>query len=595
LARPVRFDQGIPDRFILKVRLATAPVLSRLRLNPVLCILPLMLRTLRVKNLAIVENVRVEFDDGLNVITGETGAGKSIIAGALGLVLGERADRGMIRSGEDKCGVEASFELPDPSEIDTLLEDLGIQPCEDGRLIVRRIIAASGGGKNLVNDCPATLQALRQIGDLLVDLHGPHDHQSLLSQAFQLDILDSYGHLWKQRAAYEDIYHALVDLDSQREALDGDDEAVAEQIDFLKFQIKEIDDADLDGADEDALEQEHTTAANATRIMELAGAARDVLTDAEAPAFDALVFAQKQLSELAGIFTEADEWRSEAESIAVQIQELSGAINSAVQNIEADPQRLQWLEDRQAILHKLKRKYGGTLEEVRHFVKQTRTRLEDLETRGEKIKHIESEINRVRSDLVQLAERLSIARRKAAKALAKAITAQLHDLGFPHGAFDVVLGSKEPGPSGTDEIEFGFAPNVGESTRPLRSIASSGEISRVMLAVKAVLAEHDRIPVLVFDEIDTNVGGEMGNAIGNKMTAVAANHQVICITHLPQVAVHGKHHFVVVKTVAEGRTKTEITPLTDGNRVEEIARMLGGRDSTSVALRHAREMLKACG
>ena len=567
--------------------------LSGLPPPPPVCILTHMLRTLRVKNLAIVENVRVEFDDGLNVITGETGAGKSIIAGALGLVLGDRADRNMIRAGEDKCGVEAVFELPDPSEIDALLDELGIQTCEDGRLIVRRIIATSGNGKNLVNDCPATLHALKQIGDLLVDLHGPHDHQSLLSQEFQLDLLDSFGHSWKQRAAYEDVYRALVELRSRGRDLEGDDEAVAQQIDFLKYQVKEIEQADLDDADEDELDREHTTAANATRILELSGAARETLTDGESPAFDALAFAQKQLTELAGIFDEATEWRGEAESIAVQIQELSNTINGAVQNIEADPQRLQWIEDRKALLHKLKRKYGGALDDIRGFAEQARQQLEDLESRGEKIRQIEGEIDRIQVELTQVGDRLSAARRKAAKSLGAAITVQLRDLGFAHGAFDVMLGPAEPGPAGRDEVEFGFAPNVGEPMRPLRAIASSGEISRVMLAVKAVLAEHDRIPVLVFDEIDTNVGGEMGNAIGDKMATVAANHQVLCITHLPQVAVHGKHHFVVAKAVAGGRTRTEITPLSATAKVEEIARMLGGRDSTSVALRHAKEMLDA--
>jgi len=553
-----------------------------------------MLRTLRVKNLAIVENVRVDFGDGLNVITGETGAGKSIIVGALGLLLGERADRAMIRSGEEKCGVEAVFELPDASEVDALLEDLGIQPCENGKLIVRRIVAASGGSKNLVNDCPATLQALKLTGELLVDLHGPHDHQSLLHRNFQLDLLDSFGHLWKQRAAYEEVYRSLADLKSQRSALDDDDDSVAQQIDFLSYQVREIENADLDGADEEEVEREHTTAANASRILELAGGARDALTEGEGSAFDTLAYALKRFSELAGILDRAAEWRDEAESIAVQVQELSSTINSAVQGIDTDPERLQWLEDRKALLHKLKRKYGGTIDEVRLFAEQAGQRLRELESRGARIKEIEAELERVGGELAAAGDKLGLSRRKTAGSLAVAVTKQLRGLGFPHGAFEVMLHTVEPGPSGSDEIEFGFAPNAGEAMRPLRAIASSGEISRVMLAIKAVLAEHDRIPVLIFDEIDSNVGGEMGNAIGAKMAGVAANHQVICITHLPTVAVHGRHHFVVTKTVTGGRTRTSITPLSRESRVEEIARMLGGKDSTSVALRHAGEMLDAC-
>jgi DNA repair protein RecN (Recombination protein N) len=552
-----------------------------------------MLTTLRVKNLAIVDNIRVDFGGGLNVITGETGAGKSILADALGLVLGDRADRSMIRAGETQCGVEACFELADPGEINSLLEDTGLEPCDGSTLIVRRIISASGSGKNLVNDCPTTVQTLKRIGTLLVDMHGPHDHQSLLNPDFQLDILDAYGHLAKARATYSKAYRHILDIEQQRSELDGDDQAVAQQIDMLSFQVEELVAAELDDLDEEELVQEHTRVANAGRILELADAVRNALVEDETSAFNALAFAQRTLPELADLVPEGAEWRNDVESVTIQLQELANTIAGFVQSVDADPERLVWMEDRMALIQKLKRKYGNSVPEMLDFLEQAKQKLSDLESRGERIAALDGKLAEANAKATTAGEALRKARRKSATELSKSITGHLHDLGFAHGQFSVAVDPAEGfRPSGMDDIDFGFAPNVGEPMRSLKAIASSGEISRVMLAVKAVLARHDRIPVLVFDEIDSNVGGEMGNAIGAKLTTVADQHQVLCITHLPQVAVHGASHFVVTKEVSDGRTRTSIQPVTEDARAEEVARMLGGKDLTSVTLRHAQEMLK---
>ena len=550
-----------------------------------------MLQQLRVKNLAIVENAHVEFAPGLNVITGETGAGKSILVGALGLVLGERADKTLIRAGENQCGVEATFQLADPAEVDAVLDELGLVPCEDGRLIVRRLVTAAGAGKNFVNDCATTVQVLKRIGDLLVDMHGPHDHQSLLHTDFQLDLLDAFGHLWKQRAAYEDLYDDRLALEAQRRELDGDDRAVSQQIDMLQFQVKELQEAELEAGMEEALKEEHARVANAQQILEQGEAACQALTEADESAFNTLVFARTALGQLADALPEAAAWSEELESISVQLQELARTIGSAVQTVEGDPNRLEWLEDRLALLQKLKRKYGGSVEAMLAFLDDAAGRLRALETRGERIAELEQQVAAKTRELETAGGKLRQARTKTATALARDITAALHGLGFAQACFEVALAEAAPRPSGLDEVEFGFAPNVGEPMRPLRAIASSGEISRVMLAVKAVLAGHDKIPVLVFDEIDANVGGEIGNAVGARLGEVAAGHQVLCITHLPQVAVYGASHFVVAKHVSGGRTRTEIVPVADDARAEEIARMLGGKDLTSVTLAHAREML----
>jgi DNA repair protein RecN (Recombination protein N) len=556
-------------------------------------IFPPMLHTLRVRNLALVEDITVEFNTGLNVITGETGAGKSVIIGALGLLLGERADKSLIRAGAEQCLAEAAFNLPDSAAVDVILDEVGLPVCEDGQLLVRRTLSVNGTGKNFINDSATTLQVLKRVGELLVDMHGPYDHQSLLNTEFQLDILDAFGHLWETREGYETLYASFRDLQAQRRELEGTDEQdVTQQIDVLSFQIKEIEDAALVEGEDESIAREQVQVANAQRILELSEGIRNALMEGENSAFNGLAFAQKGLGELAPLVEPASAWRDEARSLTVQLQDLAGTIEHHVRNIEGDPRRLQWLEDRMALYHRLKRKYGGSVKDVLEHLGKAKSRLRALEGRGEHLAEIDRQIEGVRVKLGQVGGKLGKARRQAASKLAGTITLELRDLGFAHGAFAVDLTPEEPGPSGLDGIEFAFAPNAGEPARPLRAIASSGEISRVMLAVKAVLANHDSIPVLVFDEIDANVGGAMGTAIGAKLDTVGKHHQVLCITHLPQVAVRGGTHFAVAKEVVNGRTRTSIELLNEAQRVEEIARMLGGRDLTSVTLKHAREMLR---
>jgi len=551
-----------------------------------------MLSQLRIRNLAIVDEARVEFMPGLNVITGETGAGKSMLADALNLILGERADKSVIRAGEPQCQVEAAFALDDSAGVDAVLEAAGLPPCEDGVLLIRRVVAAAGAGRMLVNDSPVTLQVLRQLGTLLVDMHGPHDHQSLLVPAFQRDVLDAYGHLEGELATFGEAYRQLLDLQAARQRLDGPDQDTAARIDLLAFQIKELEAADLEHTDEEELLQEHTRNANASRIIELGDGICNALTEDDASAFNALTIARRAVPELAELIPEGRDWEAEVESIVVQVRELEASIGGTVQRIEADPERLQWLEDRMALLQKLKRKYGADIPAMLAFQERARAQLQDLESRGERIAELDAQIAKARKAMEKAGGALTAARRACSESLAKTITGQLHDLGFAHARFTITVSpAPAPGPAGLDEIDFGFAPNVGEPLRPLKAIASSGEISRVMLAVKAVLAAHDKVPVLFFDEIDANLGGEMGNAVGRKLAAVANSHQVICITHLPQVAVHGGTHFVVSKAVREGRTCTAIAPIAGEARAEEVARMLGGKDLTSVTLQHAREML----
>ena len=550
-----------------------------------------MIESLRVKNLAIVEDAAMEFGPGLNVITGETGAGKSILIGALGLLLGERADKTMVRTGEKQGSVEAVFQLADSSGINGLLEEMCLEPLSGGMLIIRRTLPVSGSGRIFINDSPSTVQALKKIGHLLVDLHGPHDHQSLLDPDFQLDLLDAFGRLKKERAGYEKAYRKMKELEASRRVLDGDDQEVARRIDLLRYQVREIEAAGVGDIDEERLKEEHAQSANAQRILELANEVCLGLTGEELSAFNNLAAIRSALGELSDLLPDAAGWDDEAEGIAIQLQELSDQVTGRVDRIKISPERVEELEDRLSLLQKLKRKYGGTAEEILRYFAEAEKELEELETREERIAEIDGQLAKQEKLALTAGKKLGESRRKAAGRLARAITSALRELGFPHGAFNVAVRDSPPRSSGMDEVEFDFAPNAGEAHRPLRAIASSGEISRVMLASKAVLAAHDRIPVLVFDEIDANLGGEMGNAVGEKLAAVSNNHQVICITHLPQVAVYGESHLVVSKAVRSGRTLTGITEVSGESRAEEVARMLGGRDLTTVTLDHAREML----
>ena len=550
-----------------------------------------MLVQLSVRNLAIVEEASVTFGNGLNIITGETGAGKSVLMGALHLVLGGRSDKSAIREGAAEARVEASFLLNDTAAIDAILEEAGLPLCEENLLLVRRTVNQNGGGRCFINDGSATAQTLRKVGELLVDIHGPYDHQSLLDEAFQRDLLDAYGGCGALRDAYRAAWREEAELKQRLEALQGDSEDIAREIDRLQFAVDEITQAGLSEADEEELVQRHDQAANAERILDLGGAAMNALMEGEGSIFDQLVGIQNQLAELARILPEAAEWRSEVQAVAVQTQELAGSMNERLSMMDADPEQLAALEARLTLVQRLKRKYGRSVAEILQALARDQARLDDLSTRTEQVERLNGAIAAAHGELLKRGEALSKRRAKEAVRLAKAITAHLHDLGFLKAGFDIHVTPCDPMPEGTDHVEFGFAPNPGEPMRALRSIASSGEIARVMLAVKAVLSAHDRIPVLVFDEIDANIGGEVGRAVGQKLRAVSREHQVLCITHLPQSAVYGDCHYRVEKRVEKGRTRTSIRRLDEAERVDEIARMLGGKDLTSVVEAHARELL----
>lgn len=551
-----------------------------------------MLTLLRVKNLALVEEATVAFEPGLNIITGETGAGKSILIGALYLLLGERADTSAIRAGETQCVVEATFQLAEPQAVNEILTDAGLEPCDHGLLILRRTVKAAGGGQAFVNDAPVTLPLLKRLGAHLVDLHGPHDHQSLFQPASQLDILDSFARADAERAAYAAAFARRQALLARREELAGDRGDLDAQIALYAHQVREIEEAAPVEGEEDEVRAEQQTAGHAQRILELGQLIVQAISEDENSALAIMAPARKALDELARLLPAAKEWLAEFRGHTDALAALTGAIQSELTHISADPARLEWLDQRLATYDKLKRKYGPSLANILQTLATAKTRLQDLQTRDQQKADVEKELLAVEKELQTAGRTLRKRRAAAAEKLAPAITAELQALGFAHGLFAIELTPSEaPLASGLDKLEFAFAPNVGEPMRPLRAIASSGEISRVMLGIKVVVAAADRIPLLVFDEIDANVGGETARAVGQKLAQAAKRRQVIAITHLPTVAACGAHHHAVRKEVQAGRTHTRVVALDHAARVEELARMLGGRESTSVTLRHAAELL----
>ncbi len=534
-----------------------------------------MLTLLKIRNLALVDELVWELGPGLIGVTGETGAGKSVIVGALKLVLGERADKSLIRNGEDFCSVEAVFELNDPLEVNAILEDGGLTPCDDTQLIVRRVIGQTAN-RQFVNDSPVTLALLKRLGEHLVDLHGPHDHQSLLSTDRQLSMLDAYAGAETAHQSYRESFRAWRAKATELEELRHAENASEQEIELLRYQIQEIESANLKPEDEQDLEDRWRRASNASRLVETAAAAAIALNGDDG-ILGRLTEVQRLVRDLEKLDPSIREQTSSLETAVLELQDLENNLTEYAEELDINPAEAASLEERVNLLESLKRKYGPTLADVLARRDLAAARLDSIENRGEKLETLAKELAACRTTLDAAAKSLSAVRKKSAPKLAKEIAAQLKDLGFKQSSFEVPLQNlADPGPQGFESVEFQFGPNPGEPLLPLRQIASSGEISRVMLAVKSALADQDATPLMVFDEIDANVGGEVARAVGRKMAALGTRHQVVAITHFPQVAATAALHFVVEKEVSGGRTRSRLFPVQGETRIQELVRMLGG-------------------
>lgn len=549
-----------------------------------------MLTFLKIQHLALVDQLVWEPSQGFTCITGETGAGKSVIMNALRLVLGERADKSLIRSGESTCKVEALFTLAQKSPIHELLEHKGFPPCEHGQLSIRRMFSASSG-RQFINDSPATTNMLKELGEWLIDIHGPNDNRSLISREKQLALLDTYGDYQSVLEAYSYTWnqwnkavHAYRELLLAEKASDL-------EIELLQHKILEIDEAGFTKEEIDNLEQQWQKSRNLTRLSEASYRMANILSGHECSLLAQFHEFVKSAHDLERLDSATKNWFHNLDFIDGEFQELDRQLNGYISSLSFDSAELEHLENRISLFESLKRKYGGSFESITESLLLAKERLNQIEHRSEHLDKLKIAAKQLEEQLLQIAAELTQARQNISPKLADNITHNLRDLGFRQALVQIKLSRKqELSPHGHEDVELLFCPNPGEPLMPLRQIASSGELARVMLAVKAALADKDTVPLLVFDEIDSNVGGEIAKAVGMKMRTLGSRHQVFSITHFPQVAGLAQHHFLVEKNVFNNRTTSSIREVVGQNRIDELVRMLGGGGTAARA--HAETLLK---
>lgn len=550
------------------------------------------LSSLRIRNLALVEELEWQLAPGFTAVTGETGSGKSIIVGALKLILGERADKTLIRTGAENCSVEAVFEVKNAAALNSQLEPQGVEPCEDGQLIVKRVFTTAGANRQFINGSPTTLAVLKELGDGLVDLHGPHDHQSLLSSERQLALLDSFAGAEPLRGKYEEQFRKLNALIAEHDELSSSEAALERELDLLRHQVHEIEAAQLRGDEEEELLARYSVASNSRRLLELSTQLLGRLVEADDAVLSRLGEAGKLLRELERVDPGAARFSDIHVRALAELEDLASGLQRYAEELDIEPGQLAEMEERVTLFETLKRKYGGSIADVIEFGAKAAERLQKIESRGEELIRLSREIESAHAALLEAGEKLRAKRKTAAPKLATSVTTHLRDLGFKKSEFSIALTPLEkPGAHGLEVVEFLFAPNPGEPAKPLKLIASSGEISRVMLAVKSSLAAQDTISLLVFDEIDANVGGEIAHAVGAKMKELGKAHQILTISHLPQVAAQAEAQFVVTKAFTKDRTISQLERVEGKARIEEIARMLGGKGDSAIA--HAKTLLGA--
>jgi DNA repair protein RecN (Recombination protein N) len=551
-----------------------------------------MLQTLRIRNLALLEEVSLDFEAGFTAVTGETGAGKSILLGALSLLAGERADKTIIRQGAGACDVEAALYFEDAKAIDRVLAALELPSSEDGVVILKRSLPREKPPKISVNGSLATLAALQQLGEHWIDFHGPSEPRRLLKSGCQLELLDLFGRAMPTREGYEKSYRHWRDLIAERQRITDEAKLSPDQVDFLKQQLAQIDALDLTDEAIEALERDFQRMTRSQELTELSAQLSQGLSgdDGVQGRVAALL---REGRELETIDPSSKPLVDRLASIAVELNDLGAEFGSLGQQVQFDPEQADALAARMNTWLELKRKHGADVSAVASARDEMRRRLEvqgDLEGA---LARIDAEIADAERAAKRNAHALRAIREKAARDLAKVAAKSIAQLGFKKADFQVrLVPLPQLGPSGDCDAEFLFSPNVGEPPLPLHRIASSGELARVMLALKTVLADLDDISVLVFDEVDANVGGEVGRVVGEQMASIARNHQVLCVTHLPQVAAQATCHLVVTKDQSKDRAIVAITAIQANRkaRVSELARMLGDRNAKS-AIAHAEELL----
>ena len=556
-----------------------------------------MLTELRISHFALIESLELEFSPGFQVLTGETGAGKSLLVDALILLLGGRASAEHIRSGAREATLEAVFSVSGNAPILEKLKEWDLLPDGTQELLLRRTLSREGRSRMYVNGALVPLHQMVELGGWLVDIHGQHEQQSLLSSKVQLDVLDAFGGLPALRDEYATHYHRWQDL--VRAVADVTQRAKErqEREEFLRFQCEELGKAQLVPGEDEALLREHKKLQNSGRVLEIVHQAYDLLYGNQSSVLSQLTEVRKLVHELGTIDDNVREWNEPVEGGITQVEELVWATRNYKDGFEHDPARLAQIDERLALLQRLKKKYRESLEEL--LARQTRiqSELEELANVEERTQDLRQQVSQAYQDACALGRKLSEARQAVTKKLEERVTTELAHLMMDksrfHVGFTAVSEVEQAGPRGLDQVEFTFCANPGESLQPLARVASGGELSRLMLALKTVLASVDQVPVLIFDEVDAGIGGNVAATMGQRLKALGQTHQVMCITHLPQIAAHAHHHCLVKKESVNQRTVASVTRLSAEEREEEIARMLGGATITQTVRKAAGEMLNA--
>ena len=559
-----------------------------------------MLTELSIKNFAIIDSLRISFKPGLNILTGETGAGKSIIIDALNLVLGERSSSEFIRTGEKAASVESVFDISGNSHIKKLLDETGVKIGTEDDLIVKREINTAGKSQVYINGERFNVSTLEKIGEYLVDIHGQHDHQTLLRKENQMEVLDSFGNLSELISEVRTRLSEFQETENRLGELKRKYAEKAHKEELLKFQIQEIEKANLKPGEDEELKKEKEILRNSLLLTQTSFKTCEALYEGDISSYSILSSIKPEFFKIASIDERQASFYKRLEEIAVQIRELAGELHSYADGIDSNPKRLEEIEERIDFLNRLKRKYNASLQEIFKAKEEKEAELSAMNNSVQEIERLEAEKEKLEAELQKFSLKLSEKRKSLAAEIEKKVEKELKKLKMEKAKFAINFAEREKNEKGLyrvtskgiDDIEFLISPNPGEELKALAKIASGGELSRVMLAIKSILAEADRVPVLIFDEIDSGIGGVVAEVVGEKLKEVAKKRQVLCITHLPQIAGFADTHFKVSKIVTDKKTAVKVDELDKKSRIEEIAKMLGGEKVTEISRRHAKEILR---
>ncbi len=561
-----------------------------------------MLQELFITNFVLIDKVTINLCGRLNVFSGATGVGKSMVIGALNFILGGRATADIIRSGKDEATVIGKFSLKDKNllrQITKVADNITI----DEELLLQRTIDTNGRSRCRLNDMPITVSTLKELGEMLVNIHGQHEHETLLHGTNQLYILDDFGGISRLREDFAEVYQQFTEKTKLRDALKSNQQERRQKMDLYAFQIDEIDKAQLKAGEGEELEKEKGILSNAEKIYSTVSSCYSQLYESSEAVVERLKSVIHELQSVAKLDDTLQKIFDDCGQALYQIEDTSFSLGKYRDGFNYDPQRLEYIEERLNTIRKLKSKYGNSVQEILSYRDEAGLKLKRLSEEGTTAEHVDEELLALSDSLKQKGNELTRKRLSTADKLTPLINEELHDLGIPHGRFCVQITSPllhnnddlqvtEAKSYGFEQVDFLISPNPGEDLKPLRKIASGGEISRVMLALKHQLAKVDKTPVLVFDEIDANIGGRMGEVIGEKLSSIAKSHQVICITHLPQIASHADEQWKVNKLVKNGKTYSTIENVSGESRLEEIADMIRGSEKTDITRKQAQEMLR---